>query len=51
MKKTYVAPTAEKIVFDYLDNVTASNGHKYRKYVDDYAGCRETATDEWFDEL
>ena len=51
MKKAYVTPKAEKIEFDYSDTVTASNGHKYRKYVDNYAGCRETATDEWFDEL
>lgn len=26
MKKTYVTPMAEKLVFDYTENVTASNG-------------------------
>lgn len=49
MKKVYVAPTAEKIEFDYFENVTASGGYKYRKYIDNYAGCREIATDEWTD--
>ena len=26
MKKTYITPVAEKLVFDYSDNVTASQG-------------------------
>ena len=26
MKKVYATPMAEKLVFDYLENVTASNG-------------------------
>ena len=37
--------------FDFSDNVTASSGHKYRKYTDNYFGCKEVATDEWFDDI
>ena len=28
MKKTYVTPSAEKLVFDYSENVVASKGKK-----------------------
>ena len=27
MKKTYMTPMAEKLVFDYAENVVASGGH------------------------
>ena len=29
MKKAYVTPMAEKLTFDYTENVTASNGHMH----------------------
>ena len=45
--KEYKTPVAEKVVFDYSDNVVASSGHKYRLYTDGYFGCRETPTDVW----
>ena len=48
MKKNYEAPKVEKIQFDYAENVVASNGKKYRKYVDGFTGCNETETDEWY---
>ena len=51
MKKAYVSPEAEKMEFDYSDNVVASgHGHKYRLYTDGYFGCRETETDTWVDD-
>ena len=50
MKKNYNAPSAERLEFNYSDNVTASNGHKYRLYTDGYYACRETATDIWVDD-
>lgn len=49
MKKAYEAPRADKMEFNYVDNVTASNqGWSLREYVHGYQGCRETATDNWF---
>lgn len=51
MKRKYVSPSAEKLDFDFSENVTASSGHKYRKYTDNYFGCKEVATDEWFDDI
>ena len=50
MKEAYIAPVAEKLVFDYTDTVVASSGHKYRLYTDGYYGCRETETDIWVDD-
>ena len=53
MKKEYRKPMAERLVFDYTDNVVASgseHGHKYRLYTDGYFACRETETDIWVDE-
>ena len=47
MKKTYEAPKAEKLEFDYTDTVTAS-GLELQEYVNGYKGCNETATDNWF---
>lgn len=47
MKKDYIAPKAVKLEFDYAENVTASQGHKYKKYTDKYTGCREVDTGEW----
>lgn len=29
MKKTYTTPVVEKLVFDYTENITASNGHMH----------------------
>ena len=48
MKKNYEAPKVEKIQFDYAENVVASNGKKYRKYIDGYEDCNDTPTDEWY---
>lgn len=52
MKKNYIAPSAEKLEFDYTETVAASSGqgHKYRLYTDGYFACREKATDIWVDE-
>ena len=50
MKKNYIKPEAEKLEFDFSENVTASCGHKYRLYTDKYFGCRETETDIWVDD-
>ena len=52
MKRNYRHPMAEKLTFDYEENVVASGsqGHKYRLYTDGYFGCRETETDIWVDE-
>ena len=46
MKKTYEAPKAEKLEFDYTDTILASCG-TMRKYVDGYSGCHATETNEW----
>jgi hypothetical protein len=54
MKKMYIRPMAEKLTFDYMENVVASgaeHGHRYRLYTDGYYACHETATDIWVDEL
>ena len=51
MKKIYSNPVAEKLDFSYSNNVTASDGYQYRKYIDNYVGCKETPTDEWFDNI
>ena len=50
MKKEYVAPRADKMEFNYTDNVTASggNGWTLREYIHNYTGCRETETNNWF---
>ena len=48
MKKAYVSPKAEKMVFDYTETVIASSGNAYQLYVDGYTGCRETPTDQWY---
>ena len=53
MKKMYIRPMAEKLTFDYMENVVASgadHGHKYRLYTDGYYACHETATDIWVDD-
>ena len=51
MKKAYEAPKAEKLEFDYSETVTASSGHKYLKYVDNYSGCNENPSNPpvWVD--
>ena len=48
MKKAYVTPRADKMEFNYTDNVVASQGWSLREFVNGYTGCRETATDNWF---
>lgn len=50
MKKEYVTPRADKMEFDYSDNVTASgtSGWTLREYVQGYKGCNEVETDNWF---
>ena len=49
MKKAYVTPRADKMEFNYTDNVVASGqGFTLREYVQGYTGCRETATNNWF---
>ena len=49
MKKAYTSPRADKMEFNYAENVTAaSQGFTLREYVQGYNGCRETATDNWF---
>lgn len=35
MKKTYETPKAEKYIFNYVENVTASNTFNYEQYKDD----------------
>ena len=50
MKKEYTKPEVEKMVFNFEDNVVASNGHKYRLYTDMYYACHETETDIWVDD-
>ena len=50
MKRQYTTPRAEKLEFNYEENVMASGGHKYRLYTDGYFGCRETETDIWVDD-
>ena len=49
MRKEYEAPKAEKMMFDYTETVTASNGLSYQRYVDQSTGCNETPTGEWYD--
>ena len=50
--KRYIMPKAEKLEFNYSENVVASgNGHKYRLYTDGYYACRETETDIWVDDF
>ena len=50
MKRTYVTPRAEKMEFNYSDNVVASGGQGFtlREYIHGYKGCNETETDNWF---
>ena len=53
MEGKYIKPMAEKIEFNYTEQVAAasnSQGHKYRLYTDGYYACHETATDIWVDE-
>lgn len=47
MKKAYCKPVAEKVEFDYTDNVVASQGHLYQLYTDGYTGCKDTPTKYW----
>ncbi len=51
MKKAYEAPKAEKLEFNYSETVTASSGHKYLMYVDNYSGCNKSPSDPpvWVD--
>ncbi len=51
MKKGYEVPKAEKVEFNYSENVTASTGHKYLLYTDNYAGCNKKPSDPpvWVD--
>lgn len=51
MKKYYLSPIAQKLEFNYSNTIVASQGYQYRKYVDNYVGCKETSTDEWFDNI
>ena len=49
MKKEYVTPRADKMEFNYTENVTASgSGFTLREYVQGYKGCNQTPTDNWF---
>ena len=48
MKKEYVSPRADKMEFNYTENVTASQGFSLREYIHGYTGCNETETDNWF---
>ena len=48
MKKAYVTPRADKMEFNYTDNVVASQGYTLREYVQGYTGCNKTPTDNWF---
>ena len=50
MKRTYVTPRAEKMEFNYSDNVVASGqqGWTLREYINNYTGCNKTPTDNWF---
>ena len=49
MKKEYEAPKAEKMTFNYSEEVIASGGcgGEYREYTNNYTGCRTTPTDNW----
>ena len=49
MKKAYVTPRADKMAFNYTDNVVASgSGWSLREYINGYTGCKETPTDNYF---
>ena len=49
MKKGYEAPKAERMEFNYLEAVVASNGcgGAYQLYTDKYEGCNITPTGKW----
>ena len=51
MRKAYQTPMAEKLSFDYSENVFASAANKcggiYREFTDNYYGCHKTPTDNW----
>ena len=50
MKKTYAAPRADRMEFNYTDNVVASGtqGCTFQEYIHTYNGCREDPTDNWY---
>ena len=51
MKKGYEVPKAEKLEFNYSENVTASSGHKYLLFTEVEKGCNQKPSDPpvWVD--
>ena len=48
MKKKYEAPQVEKIEFDYSETVVASEGRAYELYTQNYDGCNDYATGQFY---